>query len=518
MQIQDAGKFLISKWQNLGTRQRTITLLVGIPLLVSLAFLAFFGGDTPMVPLFNHLEPQDAAKVVEQLKTNNVKYRLVDQGSTILVPENEVYDLRLQMITDGAVSSGGFELFDQTALGATDFERRVNYQRALQEELRRTIIQMDGVEQARVHIVLPEESVFIQEEKPSSASIAVKLKPLKKLTDEQIQSIVLLVQNSVDGLQGENISLIDMEGNILMGGDSSGTGVFFTEQTLRQQKVKEAFEQQMQARVQSLLDAIFAPGKARVVVTADLDFSRHERRSITYGDQAVRSEAGSANGIANLPGAGGIAGVESNVNDYEAIADEEETMLLGTDSEDYTRNYEVDTMEEIIVFSPGEVEKISAAVVVDGFLSQEKSAEISRVVGAALGLNPNRGDQLTVSGINFDTTLQDEMEKSWAEDQQKEEMAERKAQRMFWVKCAAALLGALLAAFFIVRALKLKNIGPLPAAAALEKPGPANETAQDLDAIKLSIKEQQRNKVKKYFQEKPEDAANILKTWLRYEE
>lgn len=514
MKITDAGIGLKTRWQGLGTRQRAIVLLAGIPLLVSLISLAFWGTGPQMVPLFTGMDPREAAAVVEQLKTNKVKYSLVDQGSTVLVPEKDVYDLRLQMVTTGAVSSGGFELFDQSKLGATDFERRVNYQRALQEELRRTIIQIDEVEQARVHLVLPEQSVFVEEEKPASASIAVKLKPLKKLNDDQIQGIILLVKNSVEGLEPENITLIDMAGNILKGAGSSEDGSI-TEQSLKRQMLKEAFEQQMQGRIQSLLDPIFGAGKARAVVSAELDFSRHEKRSVTYGKQVVRSETGVRAGTGNGEGVGGIAGVESNVDDYEAETPDTGEDYAGETPEEYTRNYEVDTTEETMVFSPGEIKKISAAVVVDGRLSPVKSAEISQLVTAAIGLDPARGDRLTVSGISFDTTLEDETKKSLEEYSEKEKMEQLKEKRLFWLKLGLVLLAALLVLFLVLRVFKSRNSDFFRVVD--EEPVPINKIEEVNEKIGVT-REVKLGQVKQYVAEKPEETANILKTWLTYDE
>jgi len=519
MQIMDAAKGIKSWWQGAGIRQKALVLLIGVPLLISLGYLILGGKGPQMVPLFTDLDQRDAAAMVEELKANKVKYTLANQGTTILVPEDMVYELRLQMVNNGIVSGGGFELFDQTKMGATDFERRVNYQRALQEELRRTIVQIDEVEQARVHIVLPEQSVFLEEVRPASASIALKLKSARKLTPEQVQGIVLLVQNSVEGLTEDNISIIDTAGNVLKGG-GSGEGADISELSLRNREIKEAFEYAIQERVKTLLDSIFGPGKSKVMITADLDFSQHERRSITYGKQVVRAETGvrSQRG-ADIP-AGGIAGVEGNADEYLAMGNMPE---INPDSpqvsEEYTRNYEFDTTEETVVFSPGEIRKISAAVVVDGQLSPDKAAEITRLVAAAIGLDESRGDQITVSGMDFHTSLDRDLEQELENLSQEERARKIMEQRAAWVKIGLGFICALFALGLITWLLSRKShpvLGQAVQAPASMK-GVAEELAATSETSEVN-KVQNRELVRSYIDKNPEDAANILKTWLTFEE
>ena len=204
-------------WQSLRQSQR-ITLILGCAfILLTVAVLAQLVLRPAYAPLFTELEPLDAGKIIEELESSNTPYQLADNGKTIEVPEDMVYRLRIQMASTGVLHSSGvgFELFDQKKFGITEFEQHVGYQRALQEELRRTIVQLSEVEQARVHLVLPRESVFLDEQVTPSASIALKIRPNVNLGSDQVRGIQSLVMGSIQGLAPENVHIIDMNGNML---------------------------------------------------------------------------------------------------------------------------------------------------------------------------------------------------------------------------------------------------------------------------------------------------------------
>ncbi|MBC7105906.1 MAG: flagellar M-ring protein FliF, partial [Firmicutes bacterium] len=199
--LRDLLARLGARWQTLAPGQKVLLVLGGAALLVTLFYLGNLAFAPRYVPLVTHLDPEGAAAVVDQLKAMKVPYRLADQGATVLVPEKQVYEARMKLASSGVLAGGGkgFELFDQTKLGVTDFAQQVDYQRALQEELRRTIVQLEEVDQARVHLVLPEKSVFVERQAQPSASVVLKLKPGHDLRAEQVRGIVSLVAGSVEG-------------------------------------------------------------------------------------------------------------------------------------------------------------------------------------------------------------------------------------------------------------------------------------------------------------------------------
>jgi flagellar M-ring protein FliF len=206
------------RWQALDQNRKIIAVMITLGLVVSLFFLIRLAFQPSYANLFTGLEPKDAGTIAEKLKAMNVPYKLTEQGKTIQVPESKVYEVRNELASSGVLADSGigFELFDESKFGQTDFEQQVGYQRALQEELRRTLIQLEGVDQARVHLVLPQKSVFVtSDEGTASASVALRLKPGATLKPAQVQGICDLLVGSVEGLKPENVHIIDTAGNTL---------------------------------------------------------------------------------------------------------------------------------------------------------------------------------------------------------------------------------------------------------------------------------------------------------------
>jgi flagellar M-ring protein FliF len=307
---------ITKRWQAIKPGQRILTIVIGLGVLFTIIFLVALVSRPTYAPLFTGLDPAEAGAMVEKLKEMNIPYRLTEQGKTIEVPEKQVYETRIQLASSGALGEGkGFELFDQTKLGITDFEQQVQYQRALQEELRRTIVQLEEVEQARVHLVLPQKSVFIEEESPSSASIVLKLKPLVQLKPDQIKGIVNLTAGSVEGLKPENIHLIDTKGDVLNADLALDEQAKLAQGTLKQYQVKRTYEKELEKRICQMLGRIFGPGKVIAMVTADLDFDRQEIQAITYQQGSVVSEQ-TIKEKGAVPQVGGLPGTTGNLPGY----------------------------------------------------------------------------------------------------------------------------------------------------------------------------------------------------------
>lgn len=509
------------KWSSLSTAKKSAALVMGIALVLSLIMLSRWVSDTSYAPLFTDLDARDASAVVEKLKETGVTYKLADQGSTVLVPEDRVYELRLQLASAGIMPTGGmgFELFDETKLGMTDFELRLNYQRALQEELRRTIVAMEEVEQARVHLVIPEPSVFIEEQAEASASVVIKLHPLAKLKPEQVKGIIFLVANSVENLKPENVNVIDMSGNILseevvLEGD---TGLAISR--LKQQELKREFEKNLENRVQRMLERIFGPGKVVTMITADLNFDTRQVTRIEYGndgvvksEQIVREES-----VSNNNSAGGSAGTDSNLTTYPGLDRAGESS--NHSSESIQRQYELDKAQETVIYAPGEVERLSTAVTVDGQLTDQQIAQIKELVTAAIGYYPDRGDQITVMSMAFDRSFAEEARAEM--EQQAAREAEQKRVRQYIYAALTAF--ALLLAFILILTAR-RRAGRLDAA--IEDVVPVQdvsavpieeEEGPQLDPEKekmIKMREKKRQDVRKIVEENPQKAAELIRTWL----
>ena len=209
-------KSLAERWNNLSKTKKIIIIVMSIAVILSAAFFIQWATRVEYAPLMTDLTAEEASGVVEKLKEFGVDYKLENQGTTISVPKDQLYEIMIDLAGAGVLqnSSVGFEIFDQQKLGTTEFDNNVNFMRALQGELQRTIMAFDEIEEARGHLVLPQDSLFIEEEKPASAAITLKLKPLAKLKAEQIKGIIDLVSSSVPNLPEENVKIIDTSGQI----------------------------------------------------------------------------------------------------------------------------------------------------------------------------------------------------------------------------------------------------------------------------------------------------------------
>ncbi|MCL6451719.1 MAG: flagellar M-ring protein FliF, partial [Acetobacteraceae bacterium] len=274
--------------------------VAGVALAVMVGLLAGTGVFTPdrYAPLFTGLEPQDAAEIVSTLEASGVPYRLGAGGTAVLVPETQVYRARLDMAARGLPRGGvvGYEIMDRTRLGSTDFEQRISYLRALQGELARTIMRVNGVEQARVHIVLPEESLFISEKRPATAAVLLGLRPGVELGREQVQGIVHLVSRSVEALSPDDVTVIDTHGRILSAGLGDGgqpAGVALT-----QLDVARAFESQLAESLETLLQQVFGPANVAARVSAQINFDEKVTEKSLF--EPVADQEGMARSVQEL--------------------------------------------------------------------------------------------------------------------------------------------------------------------------------------------------------------------------
>ncbi|HYE74533.1 MAG TPA: flagellar basal-body MS-ring/collar protein FliF, partial [Blastocatellia bacterium] len=288
-------KFFIhlrQSWSRLSVWQRLSVIGALIGTGGFLGFIVYIGSMPEYGVLFSDLRATDAQAIVEKLKAANVPYQLSNNGTTVSVPHERITEMRLQMASSGVITGGrvGFDLFDKSSFGITDFSQRVNYQRALEGELSRTIEGMDEVDNARVHITAPRESVFAEKDQPAKASVMLRMKTNQQMSRDRTDSIVNLVASAVEGLSPDNVAVMDSRGRLLtaIGRDQlSGTGAFNNQIEARQR-----LEMETAARIVSLLEPIVGVGHVRADVAADIDFSRVEQTDEKYNPQSsvIRSQ------------------------------------------------------------------------------------------------------------------------------------------------------------------------------------------------------------------------------------
>ncbi|MEW6523411.1 MAG: flagellar basal-body MS-ring/collar protein FliF [Bacillota bacterium] len=506
----DAGKKV---WGSLARPQRVIISSVTATLLVAvLLWSNQYARGPAYAPLYSGLDARDAGEIIEQLERQNIPYRLEQGGSKVLVPEKDVHRTRLALAAAGLPRGGvvGFEIMDQARLGTTDFDRRVNYVRALQGELTRTILEIDGVEAARVHLALPEPSLFIERAKPVTAAVMLKLKPLVSLDPAQVRGIAHLVSRGVEGLTPENVTIVDYAGRILsldVGLDPAGRS------SSSYLDVQQSFQKDLEHQLQRLLETVLGRGNVVCRVAAELSFDQTTISRRLF--EPAGGDAGLARSVQQLEevfqgtgSAGDPPGTTANVPTYPITsAPGGETRY---ERRDTTHNYELNETYEHIVVAPGTVKRLSVAVVVNQELTPAQQAALTDTVAAAIGYDPSRNDRITVSGIQFDTTLVDELRRDLVRQQEAEAQASRQARTMMLV--AGGVLGLLvLVALVLLLARGGRSKRTAPAAGRVvvdEVPG--------YDLTGLAARRPQDN-VARLARQDPAAVAQVLKTWLAEE-
>ncbi|MGE5314479.1 MAG: flagellar basal-body MS-ring/collar protein FliF [Acidobacteriota bacterium] len=474
------------------------------------------------VTLFSNLNATDASKIVERLKEKKVAYKLDDAGRTVLVPKEQLYDLRLSMAGEGLLQSStvGYEIFDKTNLGASDFVQKLNYRRALEGELARTILTIDEVEGARVHIVIPEKALFKEDQKDPTASVVLKLRS-GKLSPENIEGIARLVSSSVEGLNAKNVSIMDSHGNVLSTNTASNTlAALSSTQYELQHKVETYLAQQ----AQSMLDGVVGPSNSIVRVTAELNFNQVEQTVEKFDPdgQVVRSEQST----------------EEKTAQTDSLPPGQRTNAI--------TNYEISKTLEHIVAGTGNVNRLSVAVLINGKpvtkevngkketqiipRSSEEITQLTDIVKKAVGFDQRRADEISFVNLPFDNRFTDE------QFVQKEDAAPNDTHMQRYV-IIGAMLGAVVILFMLIGRLKARRmVAPVGQyldikETVMQDAQKALESAQAQQIEKKPVpplpekevpvetihREERRQRVMEYIREKPQDTSKVVKLWLTEE-
>ncbi len=511
----------IELWQKMTRIQRTVIICSAVLLFGTLVLLARGATKPDYGTLFTQLDDQQAGQIVEKLKEKKIQFKLSDSGpdggTTIMVPTRDIAQTRLELASEGYPTGGvvGFESFDNTKFGETDTDRRARYLRALQGELTRTIEGMVEVSKARVHIVLPEPSLFLDEQKNATAAVMLKLHPNRTLQEGQVRGLVQLITNSVEGLKPENVTIVDMAGNILSEDIGTDDKSRQNKLTMTQVEIQKQYQKEVQNSVQSMLERIVGVGKAVVRVQLELDFDRIQKKTQQFGDNVIRSrQVVEENSRSSSTGDTGAPGTDSNIPGYETGTQTGDSELSKSEK---IENYEVSSVEEIQEVAPGGVKRLSVAVVIDKEIDAKQQKDIEEIVKGAVGFKSDRGDQISVAGMPFNTEYQDALNAEIAK-------AEKQQQMLIYGGLAAA---ALLVIGGVVASIVMKKRKTRVTETALEedimvKPVPVEEMQELVTPPKeLSPEEKERKlrkeKVEKVAREHPDDVAQLLKTWLAEE-
>jgi flagellar M-ring protein FliF len=481
------------------SRGLKLRLAVGCILGVGLVAAVVFFSQPSYGVLFANLAPADAGEISQRLDELAVRYKLGDDGRSILVARSEVYDLRNRLAMEGLPRGNavGFEIFDQTKLGVTDFERRMQYIRALQGELSRTIGQMDGIRSAFVQVAMPEDRLYRQDQEPATASVLVDT--VGQMSADKVRAIVHLVSHSVEGLSPNNITVVDTRGQVLsdlVQPEDSVTGL-----SASQLALQRSVEREIERNVQTMLEAVLGPGMVVTRAKAELNFDQREVTSEFF--QPVGNDEGILRSIQELHKTfdsegqpleeGGITG---NVITYPGSQGGGSSHL---EERQITRNYEVNQITEHLVVAPGSVSHLSVSVVVNEELTSAQRQAIQAAVATAVGFRADRNDQITVTALPFQKAVQPGM------------ISEAPPPRPSWqpmlIPAVAVIALLILLILVMTRRRRTEEEATVPLATELA----AREAAP---AREETMRDRIQRDVERLARQNPQEVAQLLATWL----
>lgn len=528
-------------FSKLAPQQKLVLGIVSVLTVVLMIVLFSFLNQPVYTTLYSNLNEEDAAVIVEELSSQNVAYKIENGARTIKVPEESVHELRLQMAAKGIPGSGvvGYEIFDKSTLGMSEFMQRLNYKRALEGELARTISQQQGIEGARVHIVVPEKSIFKDEQKEPTASVVIKLKGSYNLDSESITAILNLVSSSVEGLKQSRVSLMDTKGRLLSR-DNNENGL--TAATSKQYELKQNIENYLSQKAQRLLDNVVGFGNSMVQVDIELDFDQVEKTMTSFdpdsqveiSEQTIKSE-----------------NIGSSMADSNAQV-----------SENSTVNYEISKTIQRVIQGSGTIKKLSVATVVNEIgrqveneegvtelvyepRSSEQLLKLEQIVKNSVGYNSERSDNFSLVSIPFETNFKDSFDNEQVDGTQQFFDFQDYEQIINIVIVIAGIIASLLVMRNLMTRLKKEKIligtvnpaqlsygtagGSSISESQLSEKQAAMQQQRKKQLLPLgdledeisdeaALKKNQQEKIANYVQKNPIDAAKLINYWLHEDE
>lgn len=528
--VNDALEALKAKWSELSRLVKIAIVLGIISLFAIIGTVYYMNTRVEYSVLFSNLSEADAGTISQDLDSQNIKYKLADDGKTIMVDKTKVDQYRIDLAVDNKLpsSSKGFELFDSANMMTTDEDRKIMYQRALTGELENSIAALDDVDKAKVNLTIPKsDNVFDNSTSgKAKASIVLTLKGTS-ISKDAVQGIVALTTGAVQGLDKKNVRVVDQTGRILNkneeddASDSSGA-------TGKYMKLKSQYEKQMEKKITGLIEPVVGKGKVKASVNVDLNFDAVEKKVTNYSNPQIRSENVQASGKQAEIKQAQTGQVNDNVDNVTGDAN--------NDNASYSRtvNNELNTETTKIINAPGSINRMTSSVVINGDLSAgDAKKNIRKLIQGALGYDKQRGDTVSVQAVNF----------ARAKSMKKKTAARKKAKKTNWV-----LIGALIAAgvltlgtiiFLVIRRRRrlaeeeeeyydddydvdVTDEGE-------EEEEEAKEVAEELDPEILAEHERQRKeaetkrkiavsteqRAKEYATKHPDVVADLISAWVK---
>ncbi|MHC9001625.1 flagellar basal-body MS-ring/collar protein FliF [Enterococcus bulliens] len=512
-QFGEWGSTLKDRWKNWGIVKRIILILV-IASLIGIGVFSYYAlNAVEYSTLFSNISEQDAGTITQDLQKQGIKYKLEDNGKTILIEKEKVDEYRINLAVDNKLpnSTQGFELFDNASMMTTDEDRKIMYQRAVTGELQRAIETLSGVQKAKVLLVMPDKSVFQDTAQPATASVVLTLKN-NTMSTSSVQGIVNLVAGGVENLSPDNVKIVDSNGRTLTTETAQdGTAAGMSD---RYVEIQQSYEQSLKEKLQNLLEPVYGAVGFQTSVNLDLNFDATERTTVTYGDTAIRSE--------NVQASGTQADVEEA---QTGTLDDNVSNVTGEDGEEGTKSYERSVNNEIdsettkTVTAPSTIRKMTSSIVINKSLSAIEQQNLQELVASAIGYDAARGDVLSIQGMNF-AKVQTESET--------EKPVETKTFLQKWLIYIVILGIVFLITIFVISAFLLfrKRAEPeeedvfdfdnessrfdMSLEAKLAEQGNIKEDTQS-EVLKTTVQDQ----AKSLAEENPELAADLIKAWMK---
>ncbi|ACU36287.1 flagellar basal-body MS-ring/collar protein FliF [Actinosynnema mirum] len=550
--IKASAQGVLSGFKAFTAGQKLVAGATVLAVVGAIAFYFLWASKPTYAPLYTSLASKDASAIVDQLTAAGVTYELTDGGQTIMVPQDQVYPMRLKMSAANLPSQSdtGYALLDQQGVTTSEFMQQVGYQRAMEGELGSTIKAIDGVTSASVHLAIPQKDVFSDSDSKPTAAVLVGTGAGKSLSQAQVQTITHLVSSSVEGMSADGVTVAGTDGKVLSTGGADGASASANGDRDDQTK---AFEQRLSTSLQQMLSQVVGQDHAVVQVTADLDYDQTETKSQTYtsGDgtaplsESSTTESYTGDGGQNAAGGvlgstnGTLNGLEGNTTNGTGGSGN------GTyNQEKSTRNNAVNSVIETRQSAPGKVRKLGVAVLLDQKTAGAVDmAEVERIASSAVALDTARGDTLAVSSMPFDTSAAQQGEAAVAAQQAQAQQDEL----MGMVKTGVAGLGVLALLIMTMIATRrrrkraaaaaeaeLAKLDELKAqlertrtseieAAIAEKqalvagndfPQLSGPKRAEVDPLVVAEQEKRMGEIQSLVDEQPEEVARLLRGWL----
>lgn len=525
---------ILGIFNKLAPQQKIMIGGIALVTVVLLGVLVSFLNEPNYSAIYSNLAQEDAAKVIEHLNSKKIPFKIEDNGSTIKVSAEVVYETRLELASKGIPNSGilGYEIFDKSSMGMSEFMQKLNYKRALEGELSRTIVQQAGIEAARVHIVSPEKSIFKSERNEATASVVLKLSA-SSISKENINAIVNLVASSVEGLDKGKITLLDTNGRLLsQNSDENEFGI----STGKQYEIKQSIENYLVSKAQKVLDNIVGYGNAIVQVNAELNFDQVERtmedfnpdRQVAVSEQTIKTE-----------------NMGATYSDTSAQVTQNSTI-----------NYEISKSIQRVVEGTGNIKRLTVATVINDEFKQVKNGEttetvheprsdeqiqkLERIVRNAVGIDNQRGDEFSIVNIYFDNGIvnKDFDEKASTSNAPFDNMDKL----INLVLILSAIIASLVLLLKLMKRLKTEKImiGTVNPSGFAMASGHSSPSLSDFGTSSLPSAEKRKlfplgdledeitdealmkknklEKISNYVQKNPIDAAKLINSWLKEDE